>query len=103
MSNQEMKRETVELNDKDLDAVSGGMQTTNPVLIAVYQGMIKGLLESGATVNCHALRPLAVNPAHGLDLPRARPEALPAHRTHSAGRVTQSVDHFRQPQRHLQA
>jgi hypothetical protein len=54
MNDHEMKPKAVELSDKELDAVSAGMQTNNPVLIAVYQGMIKGLLESGATVNCHA-------------------------------------------------
>lgn len=54
MTHQAAKTKAAELSDKDLDAVSGGMQTTNPVLIAVYQGMIKGLLESGATVNCKA-------------------------------------------------
>jgi bacteriocin-like protein len=32
-----VETKAVELSDKDLDAVSGGMQTANPVLIAVFR------------------------------------------------------------------
>jgi bacteriocin-like protein len=37
MTNQAVETKAVELSDKDLDAVSGGMQTANPVQIAVFR------------------------------------------------------------------
>ena len=55
MNTQESKISDLELTTEDLDDVSGGLRNNQTEAWAAFKaGIVKGLLESGATVSCVA-------------------------------------------------
>jgi hypothetical protein len=55
MNTQESKISNLELTTEDLDDVSGGLRSNQTEAWAAFKaGIVKGLLETGATVTCVA-------------------------------------------------